>query len=162
MFKPTWGVNLFGFISVLLPLTFDVLAGMAWLTGKASLSGLLISVSLSSMFIFVVFALALVVYSRREFNLSSGEYLSAQKSMFGATEEIQETLSALRALQLLRKEVYGTDNPFKCYELNLIFKDGKRVNIVTHGSFKDLKIDAQLLSTRIGVPLMEGDEVSAS
>ena len=55
----------------------------------------------------------------------------------------------------------GSDNsgignrkpPFISYELNLVLKDGTRINLVDHGNQEELIADAQTLAEFLGVPL---------
>jgi len=58
------------------------------------------------------------------------------------------------ALQLV-SEYIRAKNSYYSYELNIVRKDGSRVNVVDHGSKEKLKQDAQTLSRFLGKPLWD-------
>lgn len=62
------------------------------------------------------------------------------------------------ALQLLEKWVQGSGKnsaSYLCYELNLVRKDGERVQVICHGDYKKLAEDAAALSEQLRVPLWD-------
>ena len=59
------------------------------------------------------------------------------------------------ALQLLEKWVQGGRSSYMAYELNLVRKDGERVQVVSHGDYKKLAEDAAALSEQLRVPLWD-------
>lgn len=44
---------------------------------------------------------------------------------------------------------------FRSVELNFIFKDGERINVIDHGDLKVIREDAQRLSKLIGIPVWD-------
>lgn len=59
------------------------------------------------------------------------------------------------ALQLLEKWVRGGKSSYMAYELNLVRKDGERIQVVSHGDYKKLAEDAAALSEQLRVPLWD-------
>jgi hypothetical protein len=65
------------------------------------------------------------------------------------------------ALQLLSREVQvkappkGELKKIKTYELNLVLNDGKRVNVLAHGGFNEIKEDSDIISRFIDKPLWD-------
>ena len=57
------------------------------------------------------------------------------------------------ALQLISELVKGNKRSYFSYELNIIYRDGNRKNIVDHGNIEKLREDAEKLSSFINRPL---------
>ena len=64
-------------------------------------------------------------------------------------------LEAVEALQLIREYVRGNKSSYYSYELNLIYSDGNRINIVDHGALRKLREDAALLAEYLSVPVWD-------
>jgi hypothetical protein len=64
-------------------------------------------------------------------------------------------LDDIHALQILGERVSGTDGSYDSYELNLVLRDGRRVNVVDHGDYDTLRRDAETLSRFLGRPLWD-------
>jgi len=69
-------------------------------------------------------------------------------------------LNEIHALQLLRFWASGGSNSSGyCYhELNLVLKEGKRINVVTYAKKGKLREDAAILSEFLGVPVWDAIE----
>jgi hypothetical protein len=63
-------------------------------------------------------------------------------------------LTAIHALQII-SEYCGGKTRFYSYELNLVLKDGERVNVVDHGDMKRLRAEGATLARYLGVPLWD-------
>lgn len=59
------------------------------------------------------------------------------------------------ALQIISEYCSGSENSFYSYELNLVLKDGTRINIVDHGSLTQLREDAATLSNFLDKPVWD-------
>lgn len=57
------------------------------------------------------------------------------------------------AIQLLKETVKQSKHSFVSYEINLVLKDGKRINVVDHGNKKAALTQAKRVSKFLGVPL---------
>ena len=66
------------------------------------------------------------------------------------------SLNEVTSLQIVRKYVEGgiDSEPFYSFELNLVYRDGNRMNILPgHGHLPSLQCDAQCLAEFLDVPL---------
>jgi len=64
-------------------------------------------------------------------------------------------LEEIHALQLISEHCRGQKSSYYSYELNLVLKDGKRINVVDHGNLKKLREDAETLSQFLDRPLWD-------
>jgi hypothetical protein len=62
-------------------------------------------------------------------------------------------LAELRGLQVTRKRVIGPESDYDSDELNLVFANGRRVNVLDHGDAESLRADANALAEWLGKPL---------
>ena len=70
----------------------------------------------------------------------------------------QGLLSDIHAIQLLSEQINsksadGDSSNFTSYELNLVFKDGGRLNIMDHGREQDVEASAKQLGEFLSVPV---------
>lgn len=65
-------------------------------------------------------------------------------------------LDEIHALQLISEYCRGDKNSYYSYELNLVLKDGRRINVIDHGNRNKLREDAATLSTFLGKPVWDG------
>lgn len=64
-------------------------------------------------------------------------------------------LSEIHALQIISEYVSGSKSSYFSYELNLILKDGRRMNVIDHGKIAALREDAQKLAGFLGIPVWD-------
>ena len=64
-------------------------------------------------------------------------------------------LPDIHALQIISEYCSGK-NSYYSYELNLVLKDGQRLNVVDHGNLARLREDANKLAQFLGRPLWDG------
>ncbi len=64
-------------------------------------------------------------------------------------------LDEIHALQLISEYCRGDKSSYYSYELNLVCKDGKRINVVDHGNQNKLRDDAQTLSAFLERPVWD-------
>jgi len=64
-------------------------------------------------------------------------------------------LSDIHALQLISEFIRGDKSSYHSYELNLVLKDGNRVNVVDHGNQVKLQEDARTLADFLGKPVWD-------
>ena len=64
-------------------------------------------------------------------------------------------LSNAEAIQLIRESVRGSKSNYYSYELNLIYSDGNRINIVDHSALRKLREDAALLAEYLSIPVWD-------
>lgn len=68
-------------------------------------------------------------------------------------------LSQIVALQLIGEHISSTDSDgrsssYRSYELNLVLKDGSRLNVMNHGNKDSIEADASTLAEYLGVPIL--------
>ncbi|MET0068071.1 MAG: hypothetical protein ABW076_17125 [Candidatus Thiodiazotropha sp.] len=75
------------------------------------------------------------------------------------------SIDSLRAIQVLREKeclcAGESQHPYFSYELNLVFLDGSRFNLMDHADFTKLNHDARLLARFLRLPLWV-DDLSAN
>ncbi len=64
-------------------------------------------------------------------------------------------LNKIHALQLISEYCRGDKSSYYSYELNLILKNGKRINVVDHGNLNNLRDDAGTLASFLGKPVWD-------
>jgi hypothetical protein len=64
-------------------------------------------------------------------------------------------LDQIYALQLLSEYVSGNKSSYHSYELNLVLDNGRRVNVIDHGSLRSLRDDARTLARFLNVPVWD-------
>ncbi len=64
-------------------------------------------------------------------------------------------LSDIHAVQLLSEYIRGSKSSYYSYELNLVLKDGFRINVIDHGNPQKLHDDAVRVAQFLGVPLWD-------
>jgi hypothetical protein len=92
----------------------------------------------------------------RVFDLDIGYYWKGRKSpnMYSKkTEKCQ--LEDIHAIQVLEEYCRGDKSSYYSYELNLVLKDGSRMNVVDHGKLKLIKEDAQKLAQFLNIPVWD-------
>ena len=61
----------------------------------------------------------------------------------------------MRAVQLIDERVSAKDGSFRSYEMNLVFNNCSRINIVDHGSLSAIRQDSRMLSEFLRVPIWD-------
>jgi hypothetical protein len=93
------------------------------------------------------------------FDKQRGEYWKGRTSPaeVGNRHTFKERvqLDRIHALQLVSEHVKSDDSSYHSYELNLVLKDGARMNVVDHGKLESLRKDAQELARFLGKPLWD-------
>lgn len=93
----------------------------------------------------------------RVFDLAHGYYCKDRKKPEHAFDpsSIKDyvPLGEVHAIQLLSEYCRGNKSSYTSYELNLVLKDGSRINVIDHGKRSALLQDAETLSQFISKPL---------
>jgi len=64
-------------------------------------------------------------------------------------------LADIRALQIIEERLSAKGGSFRSYELNLVLRDARRVNVLDHGDYPALRRDADTLATFLGCPVWD-------
>jgi len=67
-------------------------------------------------------------------------------------------LKEIHALQIIAERVRGDKSSYWSYELNLVRKDGRRLNVVDHGSLEVIRTDAAAAADFLQVPLWDASQ----
>jgi len=61
----------------------------------------------------------------------------------------------IHAIQLISEYCSGNKSSYYSYELNLVLKNAKRINVIDHGNEVEMRNDANTLSAFINVPIWD-------
>lgn len=64
-------------------------------------------------------------------------------------------ISDIHAIQLLSEYVRSDKSSYHSYEINLVLKNGERINVVDHGKLMEVRNDARKLSEFLGKPIWD-------
>jgi len=64
-------------------------------------------------------------------------------------------LPDIHAVQIIPEWVRSNKSSYTSYELNLVLKDGKRLNVIDHGNVKALRADAETIAGFLQVPVWD-------
>lgn len=67
-------------------------------------------------------------------------------------------LEDIAALQIIAERVRGDKSSYWSYELNLVRHDGRRLNVVDHGSLEVIRADARAAADFLQVPLWDASQ----
>lgn len=72
-------------------------------------------------------------------------------------EEMKDAcrLSSIHAIQILRERVHGDKKSYYSYEINLVKKNGERLNVVDYGKHQHIQSDAKRISEFLGKPVWD-------
>nr|WP_086939673.1 hypothetical protein [Thaumasiovibrio occultus] len=92
------------------------------------------------------------------FDKEQGIYYRRKKQSPPLERNKQGKLTDIYALQMVEKRVSRSSGStsFQCYELNLVFADGERVNVLNHADQYALVTAAEQLATFLDVQLWQG------
>ncbi|MCG9756850.1 hypothetical protein L1D40_16755 [Shewanella insulae] len=89
------------------------------------------------------------------FDKASGTYFCG-KSYNGSKRgdaSRQGRLSDIHALQLIRESIRSNNRSYLSYELNLVFHNGERANVMDHGIELEIEASAKQLAAYLDLPL---------
>lgn len=160
-FKPTIGAKLFSSVFILAGLAVPVLIGFENTENNQPLfsSDLLPVILFGLLFVggggFLLYKFAKPVI----FDKMKGLYWKGWKVPKGYLAQIPEDdssrISNLHAIQLIAERVRGNKRTYYSYEMNLVLKDGSRMNVIDHGNVGKLREDARILSEFLSVPVWD-------
>ncbi|MGF1688452.1 hypothetical protein L4C36_17490 [Photobacterium japonica] len=113
-----------------------------------------------TMFIGVVFtvvglAATFLFFETLTFDKAQGVYFRGQyePGMTSVNRQKQGQLADIYSLQILSEHLHSGISPFISYELNLVFENGERVNVMDHGDLSALEDSAMRLAELTHVPI---------
>ena len=132
--------------ALLFSILFTVM-GLAWLVFLVS------SGTQDPMAIFGLAAIGFLFWNLWEL-LRNGSVFDRSSRRFAKGSQSYD-LDDLSAIQLIREYVRGNKQSYYSYELNLVYADGERINIVDHGSLRAIREDAAILADYLQVPVWD-------
>jgi len=117
-----------------------------------------------------------------EFDKNTGVFWIEKRRVFGwkVGESAQMPIAHIHALQIVsytNREAYlqtsaqelpssthdsNHQKPVKEYEVNVVFRNGERVNIINHKNKKAIHSDANILGAFLGVPIWDQNQKAAA
>lgn len=61
-------------------------------------------------------------------------------------------------LQIIRERIRSRNSNYTSFELNLVLKDGSRLNVIDHSNLSNLRKEAKRLAARLNVPLWDASD----
>lgn len=164
-FRPSAGAK--AFYGLFLVIGIGVLVGffVSGLPGRAmSMGGMFALPLLVPMIVGVVFTItggAMLYYaaSPRVFDKRRGVFWRGRSTPYGALTRGGNKDSAdfedIHALQIVSEHIRSDKSSYYSYELNLVLRNGSRINVVDHGDVDALREDARTLSDFLGKPVWD-------
>jgi hypothetical protein len=123
-----------------------------WVAALVVLLGLVFAIGGGWMFYY--FSVP-IVFDRRIGCIWRGRRPPHEIGRKGSPKRLAE-ISEIHALQLIRKRCAGSEgDSYWSYELNAVFSDGNRINLVDHGDLRKLRDDAEMVSEFLGRPIWD-------
>ena len=91
------------------------------------------------------------------FDRSRGVFYRGKKYGSNPTgkKKTQGMFSEIHAIQLISERIHSSKNNYTSYELNLVFKDGNRLNVMDHGGEQAIEDAAKQLGQMLNVPIWQ-------
>lgn len=105
--------------------------------------------------VMLYFGTAPIVFDTRQGCFWKGRKSPESTSDKGSVK-VYSHLDDIHALQIISEYCSGNKSSYYSYELNLVLKDGQRLNVVDHGNLARLREDGANLSRFLGRPLWDG------
>lgn len=118
-------------------------------------------------FLFPIGVMTALLFSTQEkiFDFEEGfyyplSYKNRLKDYLNHPEKDIIPLREIYALQIARERIKSGNKNYYSYELNLILKDKKRVNVLDHKDIEQIKKDAHELSIALGIKIYDITEMT--
>ncbi len=98
-----------------------------------------------------------VVFDRRSGYFWKGKIPPGQRVSREAPKD-SCLLKEIHALQVIAERVRGDKSSYWSYELNLVLKDARRLNVIDHGSIEVIRSDAAAAAEFLQVPLWDASQ----
>ncbi|MDZ7719884.1 MAG: hypothetical protein U5K72_13790 [Balneolaceae bacterium] len=160
-FKSTLGAKIFSLIFLCVGLTVPVFFGIKMVqeTGdlfqKDFLFILLFGLIFGSVGGWLFYSFSKPVIFDKSMSLYWKGWKAPKRYMAKLKEDDSSRIGNIYALQIIPELVRNDNKSYVSYELNLVLKDGSRMNVVDHGSPIKLREDAKVLSEFLGVPVWD-------
>ncbi len=158
-FKASFGAKLF-YLSFLVS-GLGVLIGLPYFTQSSKGFAFDSNTFIPLLVAFVLIAVGCCLYYFQTipivFDKQSGFFWKGRKEPVGiiyTNNFCQFTkLNTIHAIQLISEYIKSDKKAYYSYELNIVLKDGKRINILDHGKKNEIEENAKKLSNYLGKPV---------
>jgi len=84
--------------------------------------------------------------------------VSPEETFNSANLKDATRLESIHAIQLLSEYCRSDKSSYYSYELNLILKEGERLNVIDHGNLRSIQKDANTLAEFLDIPVWDTTE----
>ena len=102
-----------------------------------------------------------IVFDKREGLFWKKRKPNSVMSLNDASEDCVH-LEFIHALQIVAEFISGKNSNYYSYELNLVLKNGNRINVIDHGNKEKIEREAKVLSEFLKVPVWDATIVQNS
>lgn len=162
VFKPSLGAYLFGGIFVVIGIGVSVIFATSQQRQADEVSPfinifpVLMGLGFSTVGFFMIRAFVKpITLDRRKRFFWKGK-LAPDEVFDRAEVKEHASFDDIHAVQLLAEWISGQKSSYYSYEMNLVLKDGSRLNIIDHGSRARIQRDAAKVAAFIGCPVWDG------
>ncbi len=156
-FRAGLGMKAFSAVFSLMGLFFALMAGGAGIFQKDFPIAVALFMSLFGLvFVFIGIAIYWTSSSPRVFDKEAGFYWKGRTEpnlMINPEYQNCTKLTEIHAVQLISEYVSGNKSSYTSYELNLVLKDGRRINVTDHGNYESVKRDAETIAGFLNIPV---------
>ncbi|WP_034059037.1 hypothetical protein [Lacinutrix jangbogonensis] len=112
--------------------------------------------------LFFCFSLYLLFnyFSPHGFDKTTNLYYRGYKNISSKTDAIIK-LNNIVALQIIGETIIDEDSRFKSFELNIVLKNGDRINVVDHSNLSGIIDDSKTLSKFLSIPIWHAESNKA-
>lgn len=160
VFRPAWGMFLFGAIFAIIGggvMVTRILQGDFTLDADFFMPVIIGGVFLTVGLFIIVYFMRPVVFDRQVGAFWKG-YKTPMRFADGSDTKVFARLEDIYAVQLLSEFVRGNKSSYHSYEINLVLKDGSRLNVVDHGAHRVAQIDAYKLGEFLDVRVWDSTD----
>ncbi len=159
-FQPSLKSKMFGLLFVIAGLSIPAtIIAVGQQSGDPDFEKLsLIAIAFGLVFVAVGFFSYRNMSKKTVFDKLSGRFWKGGKKDKGNSTETSDNalrLSDVHAIQLISQYVRSDKRSYYIYEMNFVFADTKRVNVIRHGGKRQIRRDAEKLSEFLGKPLWD-------
>lgn len=158
-FRTGAGMIIFAAVFAAFGLIFPGVIAFSILSGtKGSMAIMLIPAVFGLIFLLIGITVYRTASVPRVFDKDSGYYWKGRTDpnlMLNREYQNCVRLPDIHAVQIIPEWVRGNKSSYTSYELNLVLKDGKRLNVIDHGNVAALRTDAEVIAGFLQVPVWD-------
>lgn len=160
-FKSTLGAKIFSLIFLTVGIAMPVIFGMNMIQTRADLFTsdflfiLLFGLIFTAVGGWMFYSFAKPVIFDKTMGLYWKGWKSPERYLVKTEEKNSIRISKIHAIQIIPELVRSDNKSYVSYELNLVLRDGSRMNVVDHGNPLKLRDDSEKLAEFLDVPVWD-------